>query len=62
MLSISIIIIIRSIYSLIRFPYGSIQTACHYKENPLVPIWRQKPCKCIGKVPYLKLTLRLALR
>ena len=27
-----------------------------------MPIWRQKPCKCIGKVPYLKLTLRLALR
>ena len=45
-----------------RFPYGSMQTACHYKENPPVPIWRQKPCKYIGKVPYLKLTLRLALR
>ena len=45
-----------------RFPYGSMQTAYHYKENPPVPIWRQKPCKCIGKVPYLKLTLRLALR
>ena len=45
-----------------RFPYGSMQTAYYYKENPPVPIWRQKPCKCIGKVPYLKLTLRLALR
>ena len=45
-----------------RFPYRSIQTACHYKENPPVPIWRQKPCKCIGKIPYLRLTLRLALR
>ena len=39
-----------------------MQTACHYKENPPVPIWRQKPCECIGKVPYLELTLRLALR
>jgi hypothetical protein len=29
-----IIIIIRSIYSPMRFPYGSMQTACHYKENP----------------------------
>ena len=56
------IIIIRSIYSPMRFPYKSIQTACHYKENPPVPIWRQKPYKCIGKVPYLELTLRLALR
>ena len=45
-----------------RFPYGFIQTAYYYKENPPVPIWRQKPCKCIGKVPYLELTLRLALR
>ena len=45
-----------------RFPYKSIQTAYHYKENPPVPIWRQKPYKYIGKVPYLKLTLRLALR
>ena len=40
-----------------QFPYGSIQTAYHYKENPPVPIWRQKPRKCIGKV----LCLRLAL-
>ena len=45
-----------------RFPYKSIQTACYYKENPPVPIWRQKPCECIGKIPYLRLTLRLALR
>ena len=45
-----------------RFPYKSIQTAYYYKENPPMPIWRQKPCKCIGKVLYLKLTLRLALR
>ena len=58
----SLIIIIRFIYSPMRFPYGSMQTACHYKENPPVPIWRQKPCKYIGKVPYLELTLRLALR
>ena len=56
------IIIIRSIYSPMRFPYKSIQTACYYKENPPVPIWRQKPYKCIGKMPYLRLTLRLALR
>ena len=40
-----------------RFPYKSIQTACYYKENPPVPIWRQKPHKYIGKMPYLKLTL-----
>ena len=44
-----------------RFPYGSIQTAYHYKENPPVPIWRQKPCECIGKMPYLRLTIRLAI-
>ena len=44
-----------------RFPYKSIQTAYYYKGNPPVPIWRQKPYKCIGKMPYLKLTLRLAL-
>ena len=56
------IIIICFIYSPMRFPYGSMQTACHYKENPPVPIWRQKPCEGIGKVPYLELTLRLALR
>ena len=31
---ITIIIIIRSIYSPMRCPYRSIQTACHYKENP----------------------------
>ena len=37
-----------------RFPYRSIQTACYYKENPPVPIWRQKPCEYIGKVPYFK--------
>ena len=60
--TLKIIIIIRSIYSPMRFPYKSIQTAYYYKENPPVPIWRQKPCECIGKVPYLKLTLRLALR
>ena len=24
-----------------QFPYKSIQTACYYKENPPVPIWRQ---------------------
>ena len=30
----TLIIIIRSIYSPMRFPYGSIQTACYYKENP----------------------------
>ena len=29
-----IIIIICSIYSPMRFPYRSIQTACYYKENP----------------------------
>ena len=40
-----------------QFPYRSIQTACHYKENPPVPIWRQKPCECIGKMPCLRLTL-----
>ena len=45
-----------------RFPYRSIQTARYYKENPPVPIWRQKPYKCIGKMPYLRLTLRLTLR
>ena len=45
-----------------RFPYRFIQTAYYYKKNPPVPIWRQKPCECIGKVPYLKLTLRLVLR
>ena len=45
-----------------RFPYGSMQTAYYYKENPPVPIWRQKPYKYIRKVLYLKLTLRLALR
>ena len=28
------IIIIHSIYSLMRFPYKSIQTAYYYKENP----------------------------
>ena len=55
-------IIIYFIYSLIQFPYKSIQTACYYKENPPVPIQRQKPCKCIEKVPYLRLTLRLTLR
>ena len=32
------IIIIRSIYSPMRFPYKSMQTACYYKENPPVPI------------------------
>ena len=31
--------------------------ACYYKENPPVPIQRQKPRKCIGKMPCLKLTL-----
>ena len=41
-----------------RFPYRSMQTAYYYKENPPVPIWRQKPCKCIGKIPYLRLALR----
>ena len=40
-----------------RFPYKSIQTACYYKENPPVPIWRQKPRKYIGKMPYLRLAL-----
>ena len=45
-----------------RFPYKSIQTAYYYKENPPVPIWRQKPYKCIGKMPYLRLILRLTLR
>ena len=30
-----IIIIICFIYSLMRFPYKSIQTTCYYKENPL---------------------------
>ena len=40
-----------------RFPYGSIQTAYHYKENPPVPIWRQKPRECIGKMPCLRLAL-----
>ena len=30
-----IIIIICFIYSLMRFPYRSIQTAYYYKENPL---------------------------
>ena len=34
-----------------RFPYGSMQTAYYYKENPPVPIWRQKPRECIGKTP-----------
>ena len=56
------IIIIRSIYSPMRFPYKSMQTAYYYKENPPMPIWRQKPYKCIGKMPYLRLTLRLTLR
>ena len=55
-------IIIHSIYSPMRFPYKSMQTAYYYKENPPVPIKRQKPCKYIGKMPYLRLTLRLALR
>ena len=45
-----------------RFPYGSMQTAYYYKENPPVPIWRQKLRECIGKMPYLRLTLRLTLR
>ena len=31
---ITVIIIICSIYSLMWCPYGSMQTACHYKENP----------------------------
>ena len=61
-LAVTLLYIIRSIYSPMRFLYKSIQTAYYYKENPPVPIWRQKPCECIGKVPYLKLTLRLALR
>ena len=45
-----------------RFPYRSMLTAYYYNENPPVPIWRQKPYECIEKMPYLKLTLRLALR
>ena len=48
-----IILIIRSIYSPMRFPYGSMQTAYYYKENPPVPIWRQKPREYIGKMPCL---------
>ena len=30
--------------------------ACHYKENPPVPIQRQKPREYIGKMPCLRLT------
>ena len=32
-------------------------SACYYKENPPVPIQRQKPRKYIGKIPCLRLTL-----
>ena len=49
-----IIIIIRSIYSPMRFPYRSIQTVLAITKKILpVPIWRQKPRKYIGKMPCL---------
>ena len=41
-----------------RFPYRSIQTVLAItRKILLVPIWRQKPRKYIGKMTYLKLTL-----
>ena len=40
-----------------RFPYKSIQTMLAITRKILpVPIWRQKPRECIGKMPYLRLT------
>ena len=48
------IIIIRSIYSPMRFPYKSMQTVLAIIRKILpVPIWRQKPRECIGKMPCL---------
>ena len=49
-------IIIRSIYSPMRFPYRSIQTACYYKENPPSPYLEAKTSRVYRKNALPKLT------
>ena len=42
-----------------RFPYGSMQTVLAITRKILpVPIWRQKPRECIGKMPCLGFQVR----